>query len=124
MPEYGAFTSHLKPIVLIALNTGMRRGEIFNLRWSDVDFGRKGVTVEGSTAKGTRHIPLNNEAYPALVEWTRLSSHDLVFPGDDSGRLDNINKSWRSLMRDAKIAGYRFHDCRHEPASWSWQVST
>lgn len=42
---------HLKPLVILSLNTGMRRGEVFNLKWSDIDLRNKVLTVEGDTAK-------------------------------------------------------------------------
>ena len=53
LPSLGAvpFTDHLTPMVLISLNTGMRRGELFDLKWSHVNFDRHIVTVSAETAK-------------------------------------------------------------------------
>ena len=70
-PEHGTYTDHLTPIVLLALNTGLRRGELFNLRWADVDLTRAIVTVQGGGAKSgqTRHVPLNSEAEAVLEAW-------------------------------------------------------
>ena len=76
---------HLTPIVLVALNTGLRKGEIFNLRWSDVDLVGAQLTVQGDGAKSgqTRHVPLNAEALDVLHAWrSDLASADgYVFPG-------------------------------------------
>jgi len=112
-----AYTDHLRPLVLLALNTGMRRGELFNLRWADVDLDRKVLTVTGAGAKSgqTRHIPLNDEAVSVLTGWK--SDGPLVFPGKNGKRLDNINSAWARLLDEAKITGFRFHDLRHTFAS-------
>lgn len=117
------FTDHLKPLVLLALNTGMRRGELFNLQWRDIAFDRNMLTVEGKGAKttATRHIPLNATARNTLLIWRDQHPHanptDLVFPGEDHRRLNNIAKAWRNLLTRANIEAFRFHDCRHDAAS-------
>ncbi len=118
--SYGAFTDHLKPLVITALNTGLRRGELFNLKWPDIDFGIRTLTVTGKTAKSTRtrHVPLNDAVYGVLSQWRSQSEGDgYVFPGRDGGRMDNVSTSWARLMKDAKIRNFRFHDCRHDFAS-------
>jgi integrase len=122
-PEIGPdqFGDHLHPIVLLALNTGMRRGEIFNLRWSSVDLDKALLEVAGPGAKSgqTRHVPLNQQAIGALNHWHNQTSTTtgLVFPGKGKGRLTNINSAWRSLMKRASLENFRFHDCRHHFAS-------
>jgi integrase len=118
--EPDKFGDHLHPIVLLALNTGMRRGEIFNLRWPAVDFEKALLEVEGPGAKSgrTRHIPLNTEAVETLRRWRGQSkSLGLVFPGPGGSRMTNINTSWASLVTRAKLDDFRFHDCRHHFAS-------
>lgn len=114
------YGDHLTPIVLLSLNTGLRRGEVFNLLWSDVNFQTKTITVQGETAKSgeTRHIPLNAEALEALKNWKRQRDEvEQVFPGRLRGRLDNIKSSWRTLITEAKVKDFRFHDLRHSFAS-------
>jgi len=115
------YSDYLMPLVLLAINTGMRRGEIFNLRWSDIDLDKRLLTVRGEISKSgyTRHIPLTIEAYRCLESWGGdKASKDLVFPSPRTGkRLDNINSSWETLMKLAKLDNFRFHDLRHHFAS-------
>lgn len=114
-----AFADHLRPMVLLALNTGLRRGELFNLTWPDVDLERRLLTVKGHGAKSgqTRHIPLNDEAHEVLTGWRHEGARGLVFPNREGKRLDNINTAWAGLLEAASIAGFRFHDLRHTFAS-------
>jgi integrase len=114
------YADHLHPIVLLALNTGMRRGEVFNLRWSSVDLDKALLEVAGPGAKSgkTRHVPLNTEALYALKRWRKQTrAAGLVFPGNGGGRLTNINQAWKSLVKRAHLPDFRFHDCRHHFAS-------
>ena len=122
LPEYSdnEFVDHLKPLVLLALNTGMRRGELFNLKWTDVAFDRNMLTIQGKTAKSgkTRHVPMTEEAFDILKRWSENPKNsDYVFPSADGGVMDNIKNPWDRLMKDAEITNFRFHDCRHTFAS-------
>jgi integrase len=111
---------YLKPMVLLALNTGMRRGELFSLRWEDVDFDRKQLVVRGEKAKSghSRYLPLNSEAYSILEKWRAISNSELVFPNPSSGsQLTDIKSSWTRLRAMACIEAFRFHDLRHTFAS-------
>jgi integrase len=120
-PEHGAYTDHLAPIVLLALNTGLRRGELFNLRWADVDLTRAMVTVQGGGAKSgqTRHVPLNSEALAVIKAWrpTDADAATCVFPSDEGAPLEDVKTAWLPLVKAAKITAFRFHDLRHTFAS-------
>lgn len=112
---------HLRPMVLLAMNTGLRRGELFHLRWKEVDLERALLTIRGEISKSgvTRYVPLNAEAQEVLMNWRPLDldSKELVFPGRNGNRLDNINSAWRGLIKLAEITAFRFHDLRHHFAS-------
>ncbi len=117
------FADHVKPMTILALNTGMRRGEIFNLEWKDVELDGPSpiLTIRGEGAKSgkTRHIPLNAVALDLLTGWKAQSDGTgLVFKSPKTGsRFNNINNSWRTLMKAAQLTDFRFHDTRHHFAS-------
>ena len=118
---FGDYSDHLTPLVLLALHTGLRRGELFGLRWRDVDLVRALVTVRGAGAKSgrTRHIPLNTTAAATLKTWRvpQFEADAMVFPNVDGERLDDIKTAWRALVKAAKVKDFRFHDLRHTFAS-------
>lgn len=111
----GEYPDHLTPLVLTALHTGCRRGELFKLRWADVNLaGHPQLTVRARTAKSgkTRHVPLNATAAAALKQWRKQNPDaSLVF-----GLVD-VKKAWAALLHAAGIQDFRFHDLRHTFAS-------
>ena len=115
LPPLTSFGDHLTPAVLLTINTGLRRGELFKLQWSSVDFDRRLVTVEGRNAKSrqTRHIPLNDEAMSLLRRWREQKA--------DGTRVfavaTNYKNGWKALLKRAGINNFRWHDMRHHFAS-------
>lgn len=114
-----AFTDHVAPLVLLAMNTGLRRGELFGISWSDVNLPGKLLTVPAGIAKSrkARHVPLNAEAADVLGRWKPADADGLVFPSAEGGRMNNITKAWAGLVVAAKLQDFRFHDLRHHFAS-------
>jgi integrase len=112
IPDDG-FGDHLTPMVLLAMNTGLRRGELTSLEWSDIDLRGKQVTVRGGNAKSgrTRFIPLNVEALDVLKRYRRQHGEGRLF------NLTRVNKAFAALVESAGIEGLRFHDLRHSFAS-------
>lgn len=132
LPEIGPlqFADHIKPIVLLALNTGLRRGDLFGLTWDHVSLGRRQIrkviekTSHSQRKAGrkpeTALLPMTPEAHVILVQCERQRNpgSPLVFPSPVSGgRLDNINKAFQAVITAAIIADFRFHDLRHTFAS-------
>ena len=116
----------------LALNTTMRGGEIKGLQWADVDLLDRLIVVQRSkTSAGQRTIPLNDDAFCALMAMrdraTVLVDDDVAATGPDcyvffsceNGNLvptqpqKSWRTSWRRLTKEAGLAGLRFHDLRH-----------
>jgi integrase len=121
-PAYGTYTDHVTPLVLLAVNTGLRRGELLKLRWREVDLQRRILTVRGEGAKTgqTRHVPLNSEAIQVMKAWRpiALEAQWCVFGGSESSKpLVAIKKGWATVLKAAKVRSFRFHDLRHTFAS-------
>jgi integrase len=118
-----AYVDHLRPIVLLALNTGMRRGELFHLKWTDVNLKTRWLVVGGCTSKNrqTRRVPLNEEANAVLETWRLQSQGDCantyVFPGRSDRPLTTVTKAWRGVRKLAALRDFHFHDLRHHFAS-------
>ena len=116
------YVDHLRPIVLLALNTGMRRGELFHLRWTDVNLKTGWLTIGGRTSKNrqTRRLPLNTEAISVLTNWRHSAANTVsayVFPGSVDRPLTTITKAWRGVRKAAALRDFHFHDLRHHFAS-------
>jgi integrase len=110
---------YLKPMVIISLNTGARRGALFALRWSDVDMEKKMLALRGEEGKSGRtyYVPLNNAASDAFSAWRELSKGDLVFPSVGGGKMHDCRSSFKNILKKAKIENFRWHDMRHDFAS-------
>ena len=118
-----AFVDHLKPMVIISLNTGIRQGSLFQLRWNDIDFQEEILSVPPLAEKTGKlvHIPMNPEVKKILEAWRRQTlgkESGLVFPSPKTGKeMDNCKNAWEKLLQDADIKNFRWHDMRHDFAS-------
>ena len=124
LPPYGRYTDHLTPIVELALHTGLRRGELFALRWADVDLVEHRLTVRAEAAKSglTRYLPLNRTARAVLLWWRRsvpwtTDADDPVFPGPGGEPMTTLKTAWMKVAKAARLKDFRFHDLRHTFAS-------
>jgi integrase len=115
-----ACTPQLRRVVLFALHTGMRRGEILGLRWQDVDKKNGVAVIPAEKAKGKRNrfIPLNSVALAVLDELpASLDRTALVFKNSAGGEWDRLRKHWECAVFAAGLKDFRFHDLRHTYAS-------
>lgn len=114
------YVDYLEPIIILAMNTGLRKGEILSLEWRDINFPTKHLTVRGTNTKNsnTRHIPLNTVALKMLKQWKSQDKFNkYIFHAGDGIKLANFKKSYRNLLKQARIENFTIHDLRHHFAS-------
>jgi integrase len=109
---------HVRPIVITALNTGMRRNEILSLKWEQVDLKHGFIFLYDTKNGEKREIPINNP----LRETLSALTHHIISPyvfwrGEDGRRYKEVKKSFQTALRKAEINDFRFHDLRHTFAS-------
>jgi integrase len=113
-----ACDKHLKPVVITALNTGMRKGEILSLTWDNVDLRHGFILLEITKNGERREIPINETLRAALSGIMRRLDTPHVFYNADTGTpYVNLHKPFQSALKRAKIKDFRFHDLRHTFAS-------
>lgn len=111
--------NRISAMVLLALNTGLKRNELFSLRWKDVYFGpNPSVIIEksGRFQIKNRRIPLNATAVAALTQWQSQGPKRvyLIFPSPSGGKLKTVNTAWRRLMREAQLRNFSLKNCRDD----------
>lgn len=105
--------SHLRPLLIAALDTGMRRGELFALKWDDVDLENRLISVRATTTKTMRGRTIGMTArlqseLEALWNNSSKDAKDSVF-----GITDTVKTAFAAACRKAGIEGFRLHDARH-----------
>jgi integrase len=103
--------------VLMGLTTGMRKGELDQLRWCDIDFD-KGLAILADTKNGTpRHTPIPSVIMAELKKHREVGNC-LLFPSStDPNQPFDFRKQWARCLRAANIKNFRWHDLRHDTAS-------
>jgi integrase len=107
-------------IVLFALTTGMRRGEIFGLRWQDIDLERRVAVLQDTKNGDRRSVPIVPEVAELLKEHgkVRKIGNDQLFASDGPAEVWLFDKAWYAALKAAKVKNFRFHDLRHSCASY------
>lgn len=112
----------LEPLVIVALETGLREGNLCELTWDDVNFFNRSIFLDAMKMKNDDYhgIPLTDKAYETLKKLHKvqcISSH--VF--HDNGKKlyeRKIQRAFRKVLHRAGIKDFRFHDLRHSFASY------
>ena len=118
--------SNLYPVVVLALSTGMRRGEIMSLTWDDVDTQRGRIVLLETKNNERRAVPLVGHALEVLQGHAKVRRLDtnLLFPGEKADKANKTYKPvdlrapWLAALKRAGVKNFRFHDLRHTAASY------
>jgi integrase len=108
----------LHPIVVFALHTGMRKGEILSLTWSKINEGF--IHVEETKSDTSRQVPINKNVQEVLDNQQKKNPDNspFVFCKSDGSMLKEIKTSFRTALQKAKITNFCFHSLRHTFASY------
>lgn len=111
---------YLYIIVILGIATGMRRSEILNLTWPDVDFERDRIVLKETKNGEVRILPLVGFVKDLLNELkkTREIISPFLFPGKDPSRPIDFRSAWEVAVRGAGLNDFKFHDLRHSFASY------
>ena len=114
-----ACSGHLRPILIVALNTGMRRGEIFKLKWADVDVEKREIRIAESKSGKMRFLPTNSALLGLLKSLMgQAKSEGHIFLNPESGKpYTDVKRAFDGACRRAGVKNLRFHDLRHTFAS-------
>lgn len=107
--------------LLLSLTTGGRQSEIMGLRWQQVDFTRRTLTLMETKNGDRRTLPLVGEAYTLLQERSKVRNlkDDRVFvPVKEDGKQRNLREAWERALAIAEIENFHWHDLRHTAASY------
>jgi len=105
----------LRDMVMVALTTGMRRGEILGLKWDYIKLDNRLIILPVTKNNTVRVLPINDTLHRILSEMPQKSGY--VFGNGNGGHIGNIKHSFTSACRKAGITDFRFHDLRHTYAS-------
>ena len=117
--EYELLLSHaaisqswfMRPLIILAVETGMRLGEMLRLNWDDWDSEKQTLFLRDTKNGSNRLIPISNDAN-AVIQ-TLIKSHQRILPTN----YEAVKSAWRRLCSRAGIEKLRFHDLRHEAIS-------
>jgi integrase len=119
-------TKHLARIVIVAMETGLRRGELLGLTWDRVDLSRGVLRLEQTKSGKRREVPMRQVVYDVLAP-LRAKALEGLTPGPD-GRLPeldgrvwpvgDVRTAFENAVAQAKLDDFHFHDLRHHFASW------
>lgn len=114
-----ACDNHLRPIVVTALNTGMRKSEILNLTWDNLDLRHGFILLDRTKNGDRREVPINKTLRTTLQGIARRLDVPYVFYNPITGKpyTKNLKRSFQTALKKAGIRDFKFHDLRHTFAS-------
>lgn len=116
---------HLAAMARFALATGLRRANVTQLRWKQVDLPGARAWIKAGESKSGKAIPvpLNADALSVLTAQKGIHE-EFVFVYQDHPVKQTSTKAWYAALKRAQIEDFRWHDLRHTWASWHVQAGT
>ena len=121
-----------RPVLIVALGTGMRRGEILALKWTDLDLVRGVITVSNSKSGKGRKVPMSGTVAAALGAVPHRGEFVFWNP-ETKTQIKDVKTAWAAACARAKknaddekdrgIVGVRFHDLRHTALTWMLEAA-
>jgi len=108
---------HIRALVTVALHSGMRLGEILNLRWYDLDFASGFILVRDSKNGESRHVPMDATLSALFRAYPHRLGTDLVFSSRCGGHIVDVRTGFLNSCKRAELTDLHFHDLRHTFAS-------
>src|SRR5438445_11721568 len=108
---------HIRAMVSVALHSGMRLGEILNLRWYDLDFSSGFILVRDSKNGESRHVPMDATLSALFRAYPHRLGTDLVFSSSRGGRIVDVRTGFLNSCKRAELTDLHFHDLSHTFAS-------
>lgn len=111
---------HLYTIIVLAISTGMRQGEIMGLTWKSVNLSEGYALLHETKNDEVRRVPIAGKALSLLKEMNKLRRIDTNYLFCDLTATKPIfnARAWQEILKEADIKEFRFHDLRHTAASY------
>lgn len=118
-----ALPDHQREVVLFALATGLRQGNVLGLRWQDVDLRRRQLLIGGDRVKNKEMLSVAlNDIAMGVLERQRGKHPDVVFTFRGEPLRSANTRAWRKALKAAGVEDFRWHDLRHTWATWLRQA--
>ncbi len=113
-------SQYLLVIVVLAISTGMRKAEILNLKWEDINLERRSIILHETKNEERRAVPLVGRAHKLVstLQASKPNNSEYLFPSSHADRPIDIRKAWQTSLDRAEITDFKFHDLRHSTASY------
>ena len=109
---------HLRSIVIVALNTGMRKSEILGLKWQDIDIKRNIIYLYNTKNGDKREVPMNEVVQKTIIGVLKHPDSQYIFCNKEGKPYGNVRTSFFTALKKSGIVNFRFHDLRHTFASY------
>jgi integrase len=112
---------HIQPAIILALETGLRKEELFSLTLSDVDLTRREIRLDHTKSGKPRRVPLSDKAITTikvLLNQPQRPSTPYLFAKTDGSRFVDMKNGFAAACKRASLTDFRWHDLRHNSEAW------